>query len=120
MWQETRDPACKPAVNWVTKEPRRMSRKNTLYWRGGIGNCEVTPQSIRPTAKSLPKRDGPRTPTAIHGALGLKVLPLEKANATADFCDENHERRVEARVQALLEAVGNNPMEEYDHATYRN
>jgi hypothetical protein len=71
-----------------------------------------------PIAKSLLKRDGPRVPTAIHVPLGLKFLSLEKANAIADYlgnqftphdlCDENHEWRVETRVQALLEAVDNN------------
>jgi hypothetical protein len=63
------------------------------------------------------KRDRPRAPTAGHGPSGLKFHPSEKANATADclenqfthhnLCDENHERRVEARVQTLLEAVDN-------------
>jgi hypothetical protein len=67
------------------------------------------------------KRDGPRAPTAIHGSSGLKFHPLEKANAIADclekqfaphaLCDYNHERRVEARIQALLETVDNSPPE---------
>jgi hypothetical protein len=67
--------------------------------------------------KSLINRDGPRAPTAIHGASGLKYYLRDKANAIADcienlftphdLCDENHERRVEARFQILLEAVGN-------------
>jgi hypothetical protein len=67
--------------------------------------------------KSLIKRDGPRTPTAIHGPSGLKFNLSEKANAIADclenqfthhdLCDENHEWRVEARVESLLEAVKN-------------
>jgi hypothetical protein len=30
LWQETRDPACKTAVNWVTKSIRRMTRKRHL------------------------------------------------------------------------------------------
>ncbi|PNF13588.1 hypothetical protein B7P43_G18165 [Cryptotermes secundus] len=30
LWQETRDPACKTAVNWVTKSIRRMIRKKAL------------------------------------------------------------------------------------------
>jgi hypothetical protein len=44
---------------------------------------------------------------------------VDKANETADclenpftphdLCDENHERRVEAGVQAMLETVDNNP-----------
>jgi hypothetical protein len=33
MWQETMDPACKTAVNWVTKQIRGMSRK--MYLNGG-------------------------------------------------------------------------------------
>jgi hypothetical protein len=120
MWQETRDPACKTAVNWVTKQIRKMTRKRALErWETKTDNCEVTPQSIWPIAKYLLRRDEPRAPTAIHGPSGLKFLPLEKANAIADcleirftphdLCGENHKRRVEARVQALLEAVDNNP-----------
>jgi hypothetical protein len=71
--------------------------------------------------KSLLKRDGPRVPTAIHGASGLKFHPSEKANATTDsleiqfshdLCEENHERRVKARVQALLEDTDNSPPSE--------
>jgi hypothetical protein len=56
-------------------------------------------------------------PTVIHGASGLKFLPLDKANAIADclqiqfmphyLCHDNHEQRVEARVQTLLETVDN-------------
>jgi hypothetical protein len=82
-----------------------------------IGNTEVTFQAIWSIAKSLLKRDGPRAPTAIHGHSVLKFHPCEKAIAIADclenqfthhdLCDENHERRVEARVQALLESVDN-------------
>ncbi|PNF35683.1 hypothetical protein B7P43_G17443 [Cryptotermes secundus] len=120
LWQETRDPACKTAVNWVTKSIRRMTRKKALErWETKISNAEVTPQCIWPIAKSLLKRDGPRAPTAIHGSSGLKFHPSEKANEIADcleiqftphdLCDENHEQRVEARVQALLEAVDENP-----------
>jgi hypothetical protein len=101
MWQEIRDPARKTAVNWATKQIRRMTQKKVLErWETKISNCEVT---------------------AVHGSLGLKFLPLEKANAIADclekqftphdLCDENHERRVEARVQALLEVVVNKPPE---------
>jgi hypothetical protein len=69
--------------------------------------------------KSFLKRDGPRAPTTIHGTSGLKFLPTEKANAIADcleiqftpheLCDENHDRRMEAKVQALLETSNQNP-----------
>jgi hypothetical protein len=59
-----------------------------------------------------------------------KYQPLEKANTIADclenqftlhdLCDDNHERRVEARVQALLEAVDSNPLKESDYVIFRN
>jgi hypothetical protein len=97
-----------------------MTRKNALErWKTKIGNAEVTPQAIWPIAKSILTRDGPRAPTATHGASGLKSLPSEKANAIADcleiqftpheLCGEHHEGRVEAKVQALLETVDKNP-----------
>jgi hypothetical protein len=114
----TRDPACKTAVNQVSKAIKRMTRKEALErYETRISNAEVTPQSTLPIAKSLFKRDGPGAPTAIHGASDLKFFPSEKANAIADcleiqftphdFCDGNHERRVEAKVQALMESVDN-------------
>jgi hypothetical protein len=75
---------------------------------------------VRPIPKSLPKRDGPKAPTAIRGDSGLKFYLSEKDNAIADcleiqftphdLCDENHERWVEARVQAPLEDVDNSPL----------
>jgi hypothetical protein len=105
LWEETRDPACKTAVNWVSKSIRWITRKKALEpWETKISNAEVTPQAIWPIAKSLLKRDRPRAPTAIHCSSGLKFHPSEKANAIADcleiqftprdLCDENHERRV--------------------------
>jgi hypothetical protein len=120
MWQETRDPACKTAVNLVSQAIRRITCKKALErWETKISNAEVTPQAIWPIAKSLLTRDGPRAPTAIHGASGLKFHMSKKANTIADCleiqftphdpCDENHERRVEAKVQALLETVDKNP-----------
>jgi hypothetical protein len=97
-----------------------MSRKKAFErWETKISNAEVTAQAIWPIAKYLLNRDGPRAPTAIHGASGLKFYPCEKANAIADcleiqftphdLCDENHERRFEAKAQALLETVDKNP-----------
>jgi hypothetical protein len=82
-----------------------------------VGNTEFTPQALWPIAKSILKREEPSAPTDIHGSSGLKFHPFEKAGAIADYleiqftpldlCDENHKRRMEARVQALLEAVDN-------------
>jgi hypothetical protein len=77
----------------------------------------VTPPAIWSIAKSLTHR----APTAIHGLLGLKYHPVDKANAIADclenqftpheLCEETHEWQVEARVQALLETVESDPSE---------
>jgi hypothetical protein len=74
-----------------------------------------------PIVKSLANRDRPTAPTAIHGPSGPKFQPVDKANAISDclerhftphkLCDENHERQVEATVQALLVAVVNDPPE---------
>jgi hypothetical protein len=64
-------------------------------------------------------RGGPKSPTDTHGPSGLEYHPLEKANTIDDclesqftphdLCDDN--RRTEATVEALLEAVENNPSE---------
>jgi hypothetical protein len=67
------------------------------------------------------KRDGPKAPTAVHGPLGTTYHSNEKANVIVDcldnkftshdLCDENHERQVETRVQALLASVDGTPLE---------
>jgi hypothetical protein len=121
LWQETRDPECKTAVNWVTKTIHRMTRKKTLERLDTrLGNCEVIPQAIWPIARTLLNRDAPRAPTTVHGCSGLKFLPKDKANAIVDcsenhlthhdLCDEHHERRVKASVQALLETEDSSPL----------
>jgi hypothetical protein len=67
-----------PDFNSVAKSITRMARRKTLErWEKKIGNSEVTPKAIRPITKSLIKKDGPKAPTAIHGASGLKYHPLE-------------------------------------------
>jgi hypothetical protein len=86
LWQETRDPACKTAVNWVSKAIRRLTKKSALdRWEAKLSTCEVTPQEIWSIAKSLLRRDGPKAPTAIHGLSGLKFYLIDKANAIADI-----------------------------------
>jgi hypothetical protein len=78
----------------------------------------------------LSHRDGPRAPTAIHGILCLKYHPVDRANEIADclenqfthhdLCEENHEWRVKARVQVLVEAANSDPPpEKRYHVTYR-
>jgi hypothetical protein len=97
-------------------------RKALVRWEIKAGNCEVTPQAMWPMAtKSLMKRDGPKAPTVVHGHIGLTYHPNEKANAIADClenhftshdkCYQNHERRVEKTVQALLAPVDDTPLE---------
>jgi hypothetical protein len=65
-----------------------------------------------------PKEEGTKAPTAIHGPLGPEFYSSEEANVTAKslenlftphkLCDADHERRVETRVQALLNTVEEN------------
>jgi hypothetical protein len=86
-------------------------------WETKLANTEVTPQAIWPIAKSLASRNGPRAPSVINSLLGPKFQPVDKANAIAGclgnqfiphkLCDENHERQVETRVEALLKAQNN-------------
>jgi hypothetical protein len=67
----------------------------------------------------IPHDEGwPKAPAAIHGPSGFKYHPIEKSNMIADclenqftphdLCDDNHERQVEAKVQALLETADSN------------
>jgi hypothetical protein len=66
------------------------------------------------------ERNEPRETTAVHGLLGITYHQKEIANATAnclenqitshDLCDENHERDVGTRVQALLASVDGTPL----------
>jgi hypothetical protein len=120
--QETRNPGCLTAVNLVSKAMTHMTRKKRLEgWKTKLTNTDVTSQAIWPIGKSLANRDGPRAPTVIHVPSGPKFQPLDKANAIAGclekqftlhkLCVKNHERQVEATVQALLVAVVNHPPE---------
>jgi hypothetical protein len=71
--------------------------------------------------KFLINRDGSKTSTTIHDPLGLKYQPLEKTTTTVDclenqftshdLCEESHKRRVDVRVQALIEAADDTPLE---------
>jgi hypothetical protein len=64
--------------------------------------------------------DGPELPTALRGPLGITFHRNEKANVIAyclenpltsyDPCEENHERRVAIRFQALLASVDETPV----------
>jgi hypothetical protein len=57
-----------------------MTRRKAIERETKISNCKVAPHAIWPFAKSLMKRDRPKTPTAIHGPSELEFLPSEKAN----------------------------------------
>jgi hypothetical protein len=123
LWQETRDPAYKTALNWVTATIHRMTQRKVIErWERKIRNCEVTPHAIWPLVKYLMKRDRLKAATTIHGPCSLKFLPLGKSNVTANclenkftphnLCEENHKQQVEAQVQALSEAVDDSPPKE--------
>jgi hypothetical protein len=89
LWQETRAPACKMAVNWATRNVRRMVRKRSLErWGTELANSEVTPREIWPIAKSLIKWGRQKAPLAIHGPLGPIFYPIDKVRVIAD-CLEN-------------------------------
>jgi hypothetical protein len=116
LWQETRDPACKTGVNWVTQNIRRMVWKRALErWETKLVNCEVTPQTIWPIAKSLTKRGGQKAPSAIYGPIGPIFYPVDKANIIAvclenqftahDLCDCDHKQHVKGKVEALLATI---------------
>jgi hypothetical protein len=63
-------------------------------------------------------------------SLGPVFYPKEKANVIANYleklftphkaCDADHDRRVEARVQALLTTVVVNPRLKFEHVTSQN
>jgi hypothetical protein len=116
LWQETRDPACGTAVNWVTRNIRRMVRKRVLErWETKLPNSEVTHETMLPIAKSLSKRGGPKAPSSIHDLLGPIFCPVDTANIITDclenqfrvhnLCDCDHRQHVEAQIEALLAAV---------------
>jgi hypothetical protein len=69
---------------------------NNLGWIMGT-NCH--PWSFRPIFHPVDKAN------AIAGCLEHRFTPHA-------LCEENHKRRVEARVQALLEAEDNDPLNE--------
>jgi hypothetical protein len=81
LWQETRDPACKTAINCVIRYIRRMFQKRALeIWETKLANCEVTPQAIWPIEISLAKSSWPKAPSEIHGPLGPIFYPIDKDN----------------------------------------
>jgi hypothetical protein len=85
LWRETRDPACKTALNWVIKTIRRMTRNKTKErWDTTMCNCEIKPQVIWPTARVLLNGDAPKASKVVHGYSGVKFLPYDKANAITD------------------------------------
>jgi hypothetical protein len=114
--RKQKDPACKTAVNLVTRNIRRMVQKRTPErWETELANCEVTPQAIWPIAKPLTKRGGPKAPSSIHGSLGPIFYPIDKANIITDclenqfrghdLCNCDHRRHMEAQVETLLGTI---------------
>jgi hypothetical protein len=56
-----------------------MVQKRALErWETKLASFKVTPQAIRPIAKSLSKWGEPKAPSAIHGPLGPIFYPLDK------------------------------------------
>jgi hypothetical protein len=56
-----------------------MVRKRAFErWETMLANYEVTPQAIWPIEKLFTKRCGPKTPSVIHGPLGLIFYLMDK------------------------------------------
>jgi hypothetical protein len=85
-----------------------VRKRTSERWETELVNCEVTPQTIFPIAKSLSNIGGPRASSAIHGLLDFIFYPLDEVNIIADclenqfrahdLCDCDHRRHVEAQV----------------------
>jgi hypothetical protein len=96
-WQETRDPTCKTAINWVTRNVRRMAWKGVLErCETKLENCEVTLQAMWRIVEPLSEMAGAKAPSAIHGPLGPIFYPVNKANIIA-HCLENQSRAHDLR-----------------------
>jgi hypothetical protein len=104
------------AVNWVTRNNKRMVRKRPLErWEIKLENCEDEPKAIWRIARSLTKRGGPKTPAAIHSLLGPIFHPKDKAHIIGDglenqfrahdLCNYDHRRHMEAKIEAPLATV---------------
>jgi hypothetical protein len=73
MWQETRDPACKTEVNWITKQIRRMARKKALErWGTKISNCGMV--WYHPPLLNLPGEEGAVTFLCVQYAVNVVCL----------------------------------------------
>jgi hypothetical protein len=64
----------KRPLTWSLKFGRMIRRKQLEGWETKLSNCDVTPEAIRPIAKSLMNRDSPRAPSATHDSSGFKFL----------------------------------------------
>jgi hypothetical protein len=95
-----------------------MTRKKALERR----ETKLSNTSSNMAHCEVPHKQGWTKVTNCHSwSFRPKISSGSKAKAIADclenqftphdLCEENHERRVEARVQALLEAVDSDPLE---------
>lgn len=76
------------AENWVAKTVGQMTcRKAHEWWETKPGNCEVTSQALWPAVKLLMERGGSKTPTTLHGPLGIRYHLNEKADMIAKLLE---------------------------------
>jgi hypothetical protein len=71
-----------------------------------VGNKNTHLRLRGPLRNPTERRDGPKAPTAVHGALGFKfdllntiADCLENQFTPHDVCDKNDDKRVEGRVE---------------------
>jgi hypothetical protein len=63
-----------------------MAKKRAIErWETKLANCEVTPKTIWPVAKSLTNKNGPKALFATRGPLSTKFYPIDKVKIRAEY-----------------------------------
>jgi hypothetical protein len=89
LWQETRNPACKTAVIWVTQE--NGLEKSSWKMGNRVGTLRSHTSSHMVHCKIPHKKVGPKATSAIYSPLVLVFYGTNKTNTIAD-CLENQFR----------------------------
>jgi hypothetical protein len=116
LWQEIRNPACKTAVNWVTRNKSRMVRKEHL--KNGKQSWQTAKSHLKQYGlmrNPLQKWGELNASSAIHSYLSPIFYRIHKANIIAlclenqfrahDLWDCDHRLLVGAQAKTLLATV---------------
>jgi hypothetical protein len=105
LWQETRGPECKRALNRLSETITRKARKRApKHWETKTANVQVASGNMTPGEVSHEQRW--TKGTNCHSASFRTFHPSEKVHTTADslekqftprdVCDDSHKRQLEA------------------------